>query len=687
MPKFLTAERLRKAVDALADTQAKGALMDFLVVKRTLALKGENTVALATGEEAFVKATCELASVYNVLRPSAAAERQYFIPFTINTDKGAFRKGKWLSNGTGSTIGGTVWANVISIHGGPPRRAGLATDYESHLADVMLKEATRSTPKPSLGELAIWTYRHFDIEPILGGTPNPIRRGELLQEKLIADLALSPTEIAVLFDTPAIAIEEGDLASTAADPAEYLNGLLDPITAASPMAATMLVTATAPPIVTAASAGVACSLDLVAALAAKPLVILSGASGTGKSRSTLRLAEALQSHYAGTIKGQPFQLVPIGPDWTSPKKLLGYRTPFGQTRKRADGSETNESYEITETLRIILRACHKDSTKVPHFLVFDEMNLSHVERYFAPFLSLMEAAGILDDGENAPIVDRQALCVISEILDIENKDSPEAESARLLVEREQPLTLPPNLFYVGTVNVDETTYMFSPKVLDRAHVLEIQAQTPREYVKGSMAEMSIDLIHANELLRGAIDDREVRAANNTDPTAIVNFLETKHGVDPKELQEAKEIALDTLDGCFHLLKPAGFEFGFRVVKEVHDYLYVWVKAQLAMGATPTDAMKSWISGLDRAVFQKVLPKIHGNRSVLGDSLKALAAFLDGYHADSNPAAKYSLGVDADTRIEPDNALKVSPGTFKISTAKLRSMHTRLIARNYTSFIR
>ncbi|CAB3797475.1 McrB family protein [Pararobbsia alpina] len=669
MSKFLTAERLKASVEALSDTQAKGALLDFLVVKRTIAIKGAASVAMATGEPAFVQAACELASVHNTARPAPTAVKEYFVPFTVNTDKGGFRKGKWFSNGTGSTIGGTSWANVISLSSDSPRQASLAEGYDAHLADLMLKEATRATSKPALGELAVWTYRHADIEPILGSEPSPLQRGKLLQERLIADLGLTNNEIDVLFDKPELALEDSDLSTSAADPANYLTGLA------------VLVTTTAAP------AGVDCSLDLVAALAAKPFVILSGTSGTGKSRSSLRLAEALQSHYAGSINGQIFQLVPIGPDWTSPKKLLGYRTPFGPTRKRADGSETNESYEITETLRIILRACHKDSTKVPHFLIFDEMNLSHVERYFAPFLSLMEASNILDDGESAPIVDRQALGVISEILDIEDKGSPEAESARLLVERDQPLTLPPNLFYVGTVNVDETTYMFSPKVLDRAHVLEVHAMKPSQYVAGGASGPCIDLAPANELLRGAIDDREVRTANNADPTAIIDLLASKHGVNHGELQAAKALTLNALDGCFHLLSPTGFEFGFRVVKEVYEYLHVWIKAQLGMGLTPADAMKTWNDGLDRAIFQKVLPKIHGNRSVLGDSLKALAAFLDGGDGSSDPAAKYTLGVNAVFQIAPGQALPVLPRTFKISSAKLDSMHSRLVTRNYTSFIK
>ena len=93
-------------------------------------------------------------------------------------------------------------------------------------------------------------------------------------------------------------------------------------------------------------------------------------------------------------------------------------------------------------------------------------------------------------------------------------------------------------------------------------------------------------------------------------------------------------------------------------------------------------------GLDRAVFQKVLPKIHGNRSALGDSLKALAAFLEGGDAKSNPAAKYTLGVDATVQIEPGQSITLPMGAvFKLSRAKLLAMHDRLIARNYVSFVR
>lgn len=169
---------------------------------------------------------------------------------------------------------------------------------------------------------------------------------------------------------------------------------------------------------------------------------------------------------------------------------------------------------------------------------------------------------------------------------------------------------------------------------------------------------------------------------------MLDLLATKHGVEQGQLDAAKALTLKTLDGCFKLLTPAGFEFGFRVVKEVHGYMHVWTKAQLAMGVSAEEAMKRWVVGLDYAVFQKVLPKIHGNRSALGDSLKALAAFLGGNHADSDPPAKYALGAEVPTRIEPVEAIALPVGAeFVQCRAKLLDMHGRLLSRNYVSFVK
>jgi len=670
MPKFLTAARLSAAMEALADTRAKGGLLEYLLVKRTLTLKGTAQVAITQGEPAFVQATRELAAVEKSAPIQIGAQKAVFNVFSPDDKKAGFRNGKYISNGAGTTIGGNPWRTVLDLSTDTPRKVSLRAGYISHLSDLLLKDTT-SIGKPNLAEIAIWNYRGVDVEPTFGAETDPARRGKLLEARFIADYGLTQPELAELFETSGAKIRDEDLDGSAPLPASYITGL-----------------AAAPALPAPTAGSISCSLDLAVALAAKPFVIMTGTSGTGKSRATLRLAEQLQAHYGASVDGQIFQLVAIGPDWTSPKKLIGYRTPFGAERTRADGNKTNESYEITDALRIILRACNPKSTKVPHFLVFDEMNLSHVERYFAPFLSLMEASTILEDGDSAAIVDRQSLAVISELLDLEDKDSPEAESARLLVKNEQPLTLPPNIFYVGTVNVDETTYMFSPKVLDRAHVLEVRALTPSQYVGGSATEQTIGLAHANMLLREAIDDREAGKGRLADPSAVLDTLVSKHGVDAAELAKYKALTLQVLDGCFHLLEPTGFEFAYRVVKEVHTYLLVWTKARLFMGTAPAAVLDSWVDGLDRALFQKVLPKVHGNRAVLGDSLKALAAFLNGGDAQSSPAAKYSLGGDVVVQIDAGKGLTLPAGTsFKISTAKLLSMHDRLVARNYVSFVR
>jgi hypothetical protein len=667
MTRYLTAQRIKAAIAALADTRAKGSMLEFLILKRSLTLKKSPGVALSLGESAYTQAALGLAAVHEKM--DAKGQKQFFNVFASDTATEGFRSGKYLSNGPGTTVISSPWQTILDFTNAKPRVVSFKPGYEANLAKPLLKAAIED--KPNLPEVAVWAFRRLDLDATIGGESDPIERANLLRAKLEVELALTPVEVAALFDTaPASGIADSDLQAEPAAPQDYLDlgGVVAP-------------TQTEP-------TGKLCSLDLVAALAAKPFVILTGASGTGKSRSTLRLAEQLQEMHEGQVDGSIFQLVPIGPDWTSPKRLIGFRTPFGQSRKTADGKDTNESYEITDTLRIILRACNPSSTAIPHFLLFDEMNLSHVERYFAPFLSLMEASTIVEDSDNAALIDARSVKVISELLDLEDPSTSEAKSAKLLAANEQPLRLPPNLFYVGTVNVDETTYMFSPKVLDRAHVLEVKSLRPSEYQSGAAFEETIDLAMANQLLREAIDDREAGEGRDSDPTKVLYPLVDKHGVDAIEFDQYRQITLMVLDGCFKLLAPVGFEFAFRINKEIYAYMLVWVKAQIAKGAKPEEVMQQWMEGLDRALFQKVLPKIHGNRSALGNSLIALHAFLGGSHADSDPPAKYTLGAEAATRIEPAEAIPIPPGpAFARCRAKLLEMHARLLSRNYVSFVK
>ena len=132
-------------------------------------------------------------------------------------------------------------------------------------------------------------------------------------------------------------------------------------------------------------------------------------------------------------------IVPVGADWTNREALLGYPNALNEGE-----------YVLPENgvLNLLIEANKPENQDKPYFLILDEMNLSHVERYFADFLSVMESQ------EHIPL-------------------HPETEmwkGCRV----PGKVSLPPNLFIVGTVNIDETTYMFSPKVLDRANVIEFR---------------------------------------------------------------------------------------------------------------------------------------------------------------------------------------------------------------------
>ena len=182
-------------------------------------------------------------------------------------------------------------------------------------------------------------------------------------------------------------------------------------------------------------------LRFTAALGAKRFLILGGLAGSGKTKLAQAFARWLTP---APEEGQlpAYAVIPVGADWTGNDNILGYPDGLDATR-----------YVTRPALDLIQRAALPENVGAPHFLILDEMNLSHVERYFADMLSLIESGettelyrpGVDDDGET-----------------------------QFRAGVEPTLAIAPNLFIIGTVNVDETTYMFSPKVLDRANVIEFR---------------------------------------------------------------------------------------------------------------------------------------------------------------------------------------------------------------------
>lgn len=431
-----------------------------------------------------------------------------------------------------------------------------------------------------------------------------------------------------------------------------------------------------------------CSFDLVVALAAKGFVILTGQSGTGKSRSAIQLGQGLDllEQYGTGVHGSSYEMIAVGADWTDSRSLIGYLNPFGAPRGN-DDETTHVTYEIPDALRLVLRAASPSSASLPCILILDEMNLSHVERYFSPFLSIIEANQSSTADAMIPLLSIDKLTLISEVLEAAEPNSPETLAAAELATEGRGLQIPQNLMIVGTVNVDETTYMFSPKVLDRAHVIELHSVPPTQYFdKQHQRGQTISVQKAFEFLTWAIERRKERTFDQhpNDIFATAKQIAAGHNADIDALATATK---SLLSGAYKLLDPVGFAFGFRTINEMCGYLLCWIKGRTLVAAVGENPLAGWQAALDTAFLQKVLPKLHGNRRQFGDSLTALEAFLAGADENAKPAAKYRLGAMEPIGIGAGETLKIGQNQMAQSRAKLNAMQVQLQAVGYSTFIR
>lgn len=298
--------------------------------------------------------------------------------------------------------------------------------------------------------------------------------------------------------------------------------------------------------------------NFLLSLKVKPFVILTGNSGTGKTK----LAQ-LYGEYISTADRKRYLIVPVGANWTDKRHIFGYLNIM------------TGKYQSTPALDFIMKAS-KDPEN-PYILILDEMNLSHVERYFSDFLSAIES------GEPIPL-----------------HDDPECEFP-------SEIKIPDNLMVVGTVNVDETTYMFSPKVLDRANTIEFDTMRPGEYLNSHQEDHS--------------------------PSGDLKFLEDIMKYDPKNLRDDLRMIWDELvaelDFFHKTLKDPGFDFGFRVTMEILRFMHAaWI-----YDGRP-QKWDNWKRYFDAQIKQKVLPKIHGPERLLRDTLEKLKEHCKGKFPDS-----------------------------------------------------
>jgi MoxR-like ATPase len=389
----------------------------------------------------------------------------------------------------------------------------------------------------------------------------------------------------------------------------------------------------------------------IASLLAKRFVILTGMSGSGKTKLAQAFAAWISQRTIASLftddeipGGASYEMVSVGADWTSNENILGYADALNY-----------DKYVRTASLDLILRA--RDHGKVPHFLLLDEMNLSHVERYFADMLSAMES------GEGMRLHG-----------DIDAEGNPASRDGV-----SPTLKVPPNLFVVGTVNVDETTYMFSPKVLDRSNVIEFRV---------SDEDMAAFLADPR-----AIDFKSIAFAGAGFAEALVAEARGEARLDGLDAQKlSAELRL-----FFGHLSDIGAEFGFRTAHEIARFVYFHQKLK----GDDWDFRYA----MDAQVIQKLLPKLYGSRRKLEPVLCALGMLCYGERRWEDDGASVTLENEDDLREKVERAAaleedyhplfakdrrgddkyRVADSYYSLSFDKIRRMLALLDRNGFVSF--
>jgi 5-methylcytosine-specific restriction endonuclease McrBC GTP-binding regulatory subunit McrB len=291
----------------------------------------------------------------------------------------------------------------------------------------------------------------------------------------------------------------------------------------------------------------------VTAARTKPFIILAGVSGTGKSALPKLVADAT---------GAVTTVVPVRPDWHDSSDLLGYE-------------HLNGEFRPGHLLRFAAEAARNPDTQ--YFFLLDEMNIARVEYYLAEVLSKIEELGALRPGELA---------------------SPLHPSAPSSSDDWASVALPANLCIVGSVNMDETTFGFSRKVLDRAFVIEF-------------SEVDLEIVEI-------VDEVSAQPLSWT-PKEWARDSATL-AAHPRRADPVVGDVISTLTELNGMLQQAQLQFGYRMRDEVAMFC---LAAQQALESFETSE-GGQIDPIDLSISMKVLPRIQGSGPGIVTLLEELA---------------------------------------------------------------
>lgn len=379
------------------------------------------------------------------------------------------------------------------------------------------------------------------------------------------------------------------------------------------------------------------------ALRTKPFMLLAGISGTGKSRIVREMAKACwtpedDEYWTDKEKKirnnnpRNFCMVQVKPNWHDSSELIGYVS-------RLNG----EKFVVGPFLRFLAAALKEP--EVPYFLCLDEMNLAPVEQYFAEYLSVIESRKLNPDGTitTDPIIEYENTDAYGSLID-QLFDTPEERKTYKTDEGGKRLTIPQNLFVVGTVNMDETTFSFSRKVLDRAMTIEMNEVDLHGGLERGVGN-EIGYI-GNSIIGDAAEGCDIYEDNRDLCDQVLAYLEQVNAI----------------------LEGTPFKIAYRTRNEF--LMYAVNRKTLAPDS------QLWQT-LDEMTSMKILSRIEGDsdrtQSVL-DKLKVLV--------DEKIVANISVNADETLSAEP-TAHHALPGS--ISATKIDEMLAKLKATGFTSY--